>query len=131
MIVLMAVLLEHRRGVGKRWQQSSYSWSIRLNSLWADGAAMLKLNGSWLCGLSSVPQGSSLSRLRSSHPCQVSIRDIYERIVISGASLMGLEDAYWYSSEHWYVYVLTDPFLNLHLLHRYYVCTTVVCLRTN
>ena len=28
---------------------------------------------------------------------------------------MALEDAYWYSSERWYVYVLTDPFLNLHL----------------
>jgi hypothetical protein len=27
---------------------------------------MLKLNGAWLCGLSSVPQGSGLSRLRSS-----------------------------------------------------------------
>jgi hypothetical protein len=24
---------------------------------------MLKLNGAWLCGLSSVPQGSGLSRL--------------------------------------------------------------------
>ena len=28
---------------------------------------MLELNGAWLCGLSSVPQGSGLSRLRSSH----------------------------------------------------------------
>jgi hypothetical protein len=27
---------------------------------------MLKLSGAWLCGLSSVPQGSGLSRLRSS-----------------------------------------------------------------
>jgi hypothetical protein len=27
---------------------------------------MLKLSGVWLCGLSSVPQGSGLSRLRSS-----------------------------------------------------------------
>jgi len=27
---------------------------------------MLKLNGAWLCGLSSVPQGSGLSMLRSS-----------------------------------------------------------------
>ena len=27
---------------------------------------MLKLRGAWLCGLSSVPQGSDLSRLRSS-----------------------------------------------------------------
>jgi hypothetical protein len=26
-----------------------------------------KLRGAWLCGLSSVPQGSGLSRLRSSH----------------------------------------------------------------
>jgi len=81
---------------------------------------MLKLNGAWLCGLSSVPQGSGLSGLRSSHPRQVSIGDTYEQIVISGASLIGLEDAYWYSSERWYMYVLTDPFLNLHLLHRYY-----------
>ena len=31
---------------------------------------MLKLNGAWLCGLSSVPQGSGLSRLRSS-PSQI------------------------------------------------------------
>jgi hypothetical protein len=31
-----------------------------------DGASMLKLSGAWLCGLSSVPQGSGLSRLRSS-----------------------------------------------------------------
>ena len=92
---------------------------------------MLKLNGAWLCGLSSVPQGSGLSRLRSSHTRQVSIRDTYERIVISGASIIVLEDAYWYSSEHWFVYVLTDPFLNLHLSHRYYVCRTVACLRTN
>jgi len=92
---------------------------------------MLKLNGAWLCGLSSVPQISGLSRLRSSHPCQVSIRDTYEQIVISVASLIGLEDAYWYSSKHWYMYVLTDPFLNLHLLHRYYVCTTFACLCTN
>ena len=30
---------------------------------------------------------------------------------------MALEDAYWYSSERWYVYVLTDPFLNFHLSH--------------
>ena len=29
---------------------------------------MLKLSGAWLCGLSSVPQGSGLSRLRSSEP---------------------------------------------------------------
>jgi len=41
---------------------------------------MLKLSGAWLCGLSSVPQGSGLARvlvlyakLRSSHPRQVSI----------------------------------------------------------
>jgi len=27
---------------------------------------MLKLSGAWLCGLYSVPQGSGLSRLRSS-----------------------------------------------------------------
>jgi hypothetical protein len=31
-----------------------------------DGASMLKLSGAWLCGLSSIPQGSGLSRLRSS-----------------------------------------------------------------
>ena len=28
---------------------------------------MLKLSGAWLCDLSSVPQGSGLSRLRSSN----------------------------------------------------------------
>ncbi len=33
----------------------------------------LGLSGAWLCGLSLVPQGSGLARLRSSHPCQVSI----------------------------------------------------------
>jgi hypothetical protein len=33
---------------------------------------MLKLNGAWLCGLSSVPQGSGLSRLRSSGMCTIS-----------------------------------------------------------
>ena len=59
---------------------------------------MLKLSGAWLCGLSSVPQGSGLSRLRSSHPRQVSIRGTYERIVIFWASLIVLEDAYWYAS---------------------------------
>ncbi len=36
-------------------------------------AKMLGLSGAWLCGLSLVPQGSGLTRLRSSHPCQVSI----------------------------------------------------------
>jgi len=31
----------------------------------------LHLSSAWLWGLSLVPQGSSLTRLRSSHPCQV------------------------------------------------------------
>ncbi len=34
---------------------------------------MLQLSGAWLWGLSSVPQGSGLARLRSSHPHQVSL----------------------------------------------------------
>jgi hypothetical protein len=34
---------------------------------------MLGLSGAWLYSLSLVPQGSGLTNLRSSHPCQVSI----------------------------------------------------------
>jgi hypothetical protein len=41
---------------------------------------MLKLNGAWLCGLSSVPQGSGLSRLRSS----TSIARKYHNMVLGG-----------------------------------------------
>ncbi len=31
-----------------------------------DGAGVLQISGAWFCGLSSVPQGSGLARLRSS-----------------------------------------------------------------
>ncbi len=34
---------------------------------------MLGLSGAWLYSLSLVPQGTGITRLRSSHPCQVSI----------------------------------------------------------
>jgi hypothetical protein len=30
---------------------------------------VLQISGAWLCGLSSVPQGSGLARLRSSTGC--------------------------------------------------------------
>jgi hypothetical protein len=38
---------------------------------------MLKLNGAWLCGLSSVPQGSGQSKLRSSFANRSEEDEIY------------------------------------------------------